>query len=244
MDWFSRPSLQETGVVLLIVNMGPVFTPKNNLYISLVVSIDTWTSAIICNLEMLVHVFIKSTPSPLMYPSLLYRPKMEFNFLCLTRHEEQYHGETLPADSTSQEEIQEDYKFNYHSAKLTFGLVLFEFNDAVKEGDGGRLFELYKLALLLYKTHGLYKYAYAVLLYLVKYIAILPPSQALRLKWNRTFNGSGLPGRIIPLDLQKEHDNKDNACGTIWVQILMNIMPKELLVQGNLFTSLLTETAI
>ena len=72
--------------------------------------------------------------------------------------------------------------------------MLFEFNDAVKEGDGGRLFELYKLALLLYKTHGHYKYAYAVLLYLVKCIAILPPSQALRLKWNRTFNGSGLPG--------------------------------------------------
>ena len=40
------------------------------------------------------------------------------------------------------------YMFSYHSAKLTFGLVLFEFNDAVKEGDGGRLFHLYKLASL------------------------------------------------------------------------------------------------
>ena len=109
------------------------------------------------------------------------------------------HGETLPDDSTPQEERQEDYKFNYHSAKLTFGLVLLEFNDAIKEGDGARLFELYKLALLLYKTYGHYKYAYAVLLYLVKCTAILPPSQALRLKWNRFFNGSGLPGRNIPL---------------------------------------------
>ena len=88
-------------------------------------------------------------------------------------------------------------------------MVLFEFNDAVKEGDGERLFDLYKLALLLYKTHHHYKYAYAVLLYLVKCIAILPPSQALRLKWNRFFNVSGLPGRNIPLDLKKEHDNKD-----------------------------------
>ena len=57
------------------------------------------------------------------------------------------HGETLPDDSTPQEKRQEDYKFNYHSAKLTFGLVLLEFNDAIKEGDGARLFELYKLAL-------------------------------------------------------------------------------------------------
>ena len=99
--------------------------------------------------------------------------------------------------------------------------MLFEFNDAVKEGDGGRLFELYKLALLLYKTHGHYKYAYAVLLYLVKCIAILPPSQALRLKWNRTFNGSGLPGRNIPLDLQKEHDNKDIK--TMWRNLGANL---------------------
>lgn len=72
--------------------------------------------------------------------------------------------------------------------------MLFEFNDTVKEGDGDRLFDLYKLALLLYKTHGHYKYAYAVLMYLVKGIAILPPSQALQMKWNQTFNVSGLPG--------------------------------------------------
>ena len=83
------------------------------------------------------------------------------------------HGEPLPEEDIPQHESQEDYKFNYHSAKLTFGLVMLEFNDAIKEGYGGRLFELYKLAMLLYKTHGHYKYAYAVLLYLVKCIAIL-----------------------------------------------------------------------
>ena len=130
-------------------------------------------------------------------------------FYFFYRHEEQQHGQKLVDENIPQEEGKEDYTFNYHSAKLAFGLVLFEFNDAVKEGDGDRLFDLYKLTLLLYKTHGHYKYAYAVLLYLVKCIAILPPSQALQLKWNRTFNVSGLPGRNIPLDLQKEHDNKD-----------------------------------
>lgn len=139
----------------------------------------------------------------------------------LCRHEEQKHGEPIPEEDIYQDESQEDYKLNYHSVKLTFGLVLFEFNDAVKEGDGGHLFELYKLAFLLYKTYGHYKYAYAVLLYLVKCIAILPPAQALRLKWNRTFNGSGLPGRNIPLYLQKEHDNKDIK--TMWCNLGANL---------------------
>ena len=101
----------------------------------------------------------------------------------LCRHEEQQHGQKLVDDEIPQEKAQADYKFNYHSAKLAFGLVLFEFND------GDRLFDLYKLALLLYKTHGHYTYAYAVLMHLVKaLIAILPPCQGLQMKWNRTFN--------------------------------------------------------
>ena len=119
-------------------------------------------------------------------------------------------------NETQPEQNQADYNYNYHSAKLTFGLVLSEFKDAVKEGDGDRLFDVYKLALLLYKNHGHYKYAYAVLLYLVKCISILPPSQALKLKWNRTYNVSGLPGRNISLDLQKGQE-----------QTLMSKMPRE-----------------
>ncbi len=58
--------------------------------------------------------------------------------------------------------------FNYHQAKLMFGLILMAFEDAIKEGDGQRLFEIYKLFLLLYKAHGHTKNAYATLLYLVK----------------------------------------------------------------------------
>ena len=38
-----------------------------------------------------------------------------------------------------------DFKFNYHQNKLVFGLLLFDFNDAVREGDGERLFDIYKL---------------------------------------------------------------------------------------------------
>ena len=46
----------------------------------------------------------------------------------------------------------EDHLYNYHSAKLVFGLLLMEFNDAIKEGDGERLLDVYKVALLTYKN--------------------------------------------------------------------------------------------
>ena len=88
-------------------------------------------------------------------------------------------------------------------------MILFEFRDAIKEGDGNRLFNLYKLPLLIYKCNGNFKYAYVVLLYLVKCIAILPKFHAFRLKWNRFFNAEGGMGKNISLDLEKEFQNKD-----------------------------------
>lgn len=51
-------------------------------------------------------------------------------------------------ERTRQTASEDDYIFNYHWAKFEFGLVLLEFNDSLKEGDGQRL---YKLCLLLFK---------------------------------------------------------------------------------------------
>ena len=65
-----------------------------------------------------------------------------------------------------------DHLYNYHCAKLKFGMILLDFNDAVQEGDCQRLHDIYKLALLLYKSGGHNKYSYVVLLYLVKIVAI------------------------------------------------------------------------
>ena len=53
----------------------------------------------------------------------------------------------------------DDFPFNYHQAKLAFGLILFEFGDTSIEGYGERLPDLFKVALLLYKAHGKTKYA-------------------------------------------------------------------------------------
>ena len=89
------------------------------------------------------------------------------------RHEKLKHP-TFVAHDQGQVPVQnikddtEDYIFNYRRSKLTFGLLLFEFEDAVKEGDGDRLINVYKFALLFYKRYGHHKYAYVIFLYLVK----------------------------------------------------------------------------
>ena len=66
-----------------------------------------------------------------------------------------------------------------------------------------------------------------MLLYLVKYIAILSKFQAFRLKWNRFFNRSGGKGKNIPLDLEKEFQNKDLK--VTWVALGPNLDEKKIL---------------
>lgn len=89
------------------------------------------------------------------------------------------------------------------------GLILMAFEDAIKEGDGQRLFEIYKLFLLLYKSNGHTKYAYATLLYLVKICSLFSEYDANILKWNRFYNNHGGKGKNIPFDLKKEHQNRE-----------------------------------
>ena len=110
----------------------------------------------------------------------------------------------MEIDQPVQESVKEDHVFNYHRAKLVFGLILTDFNDAVKEGDGERIVRLYKIMLPIFKVHGCTKYSYSVLLLLVKVTALLPESLAFRLVWNRFFNISGKPGRNISLDHRME----------------------------------------
>lgn len=110
-------------------------------------------------------------------------------------------------DERSKTKLPQDNVYSYHKAKLCYGFVLADFNDAIREGDGERVISLYKIRLLIYKSHGCIKYAYTTLMLLVKITALLNRSQVFRLKWNRVCNAIGKRGRNIPLDLQFEHDN-------------------------------------
>ena len=115
----------------------------------------------------------------------------------------------------------EDHMFNYHRSKLVFGLVLFEYHDAIKEGDGGRLHDLYRQLLLLFKANNKIKYAYACLLYLAQIESILSERDAHNMKWNRFFNKHGGKGANIPLDLRMERLNK--IVKTMWRSLGANL---------------------
>ena len=105
----------------------------------------------------------------------------------------------IPAQNM--EEDLQDYIYNYHQGKLAFGLLLFEL-------EGDRLLNVYKFALLIYKCYGHHKYAYVILLYLVKIEAALTEMQAASLKYNRFYSRSGGKGSNIPLDLKMKQLNK------------------------------------
>lgn len=133
------------------------------------------------------------------------------------RHERQTHPDlptssseemTTENEQSEEETSEEDYKRNYHTARLTFGLFIMLFTDAVKEGDPRRLLHTIKIALLFLFTYGRVKYAYVVLLFLAKFYAILSPAMAFELIHNRFFNALGKIGGNIPLDLRMEHLNK------------------------------------
>ncbi len=57
-------------------------------------------------------------------------------------HESEHNTENKIPDAAD-----EDYLFNSHNSKLSFGLILLEYNDAIEEGDGERLHDLHKFAL-------------------------------------------------------------------------------------------------
>ena len=85
-------------------------------------------------------------------------------------------------------------------------LLLRNINDSIREGDGARLIECYKVALLYFKAFKHPKYALSVLKLLstIK----LEPERAHELTWERFVNTKGRTGRNISLDLHMEHLNK------------------------------------
>jgi len=57
----------------------------------------------------------------------------------------------------------EDYIMNYQQALLTINLLLRNIHDAVREEDGERLINSYKMALLYFKATNHHKYGLSIL---------------------------------------------------------------------------------
>jgi len=110
---------------------------------------------------------------------------------------------TIPTES--EVSVKEDHIHNYACIRLSMGMLIFNINDAVKEGDGERIVRCWKFMLLIFKVHNHHKYALALLQLLANTQALLMPEQAHSLVWNRTVNNRGGAGNNISLDLRMEH---------------------------------------
>ena len=116
------------------------------------------------------------------------------------------------AESTSEEqttpaEQQIDDRYNYATARLNFGMTVFNFDDAVKEGDGERILRCWKFFMLIFRGYKHTKYAFAALQLFFFSTCLLSKRLCHLLKWNRTVNSKRGKGQNISLDLRLEHLN-------------------------------------
>ena len=98
-------------------------------------------------------------------------------------------------------EQEEDCVMNYHVTRLRFGLLDLFVRDAIQEGNGDHLLLSLPYLLMLFHHYKRTKYAYVLLLHLVKVYALLPESISHELIYCRFWNTKGGAGSNIPLDL-------------------------------------------
>ena len=105
--------------------------------------------------------------------------------------------------SLKQDNIQE-----YAKETLSLGLLLMEFKDAVKEGDGMRVLRCWKYFLLIFRATGHTNYCIEAMNLLTQYYYTLTPQLAQQMLWGRFINNHGKIGQNISCDLHMEHLNR------------------------------------
>ena len=113
-------------------------------------------------------------------------------------------------EATHRDQTKKDDMLDYQSAFLEYGMLLRNFTDAISEGDGDRIIRCWKFFLLYLKKDGSTsrKYPLEALYLICQAKAILSPSAAYRLIWNRFYKSKYGTGGNIPLDLSNEHFNR------------------------------------
>ena len=125
-------------------------------------------------------------------------------------HEINVHGiQIQDAERSPPNPRNEDGIFNYAHNILKTGLLLRDFQDAVREGDGGRIEYIWKFLMLMFKVCGKTKYALAAIRLHAQLNALLTPREAHSLRWNRTINLKGGVGRNIAIDQAMEHNIRE-----------------------------------
>ncbi len=70
---------------------------------------------------------------------------------------------------------------------LSMAMFVFEFDDAIREGDGKRVYRAWKHLLLLYRSSGRTKYALEALNAHFQHFGLCP-RQSFQVKWSRLVN--------------------------------------------------------
>ena len=104
--------------------------------------------------------------------------------------------------------LSSDGIYVYACEVLTLLLVWHNFHDAVREGDGDRVFVIWKLLLLIFKATDKRNYAKEAAILLLQNRCFLSKRQSAQLVWSRFINTSGFIGCNIPTDLYMEHLNR------------------------------------
>ena len=97
----------------------------------------------------------------------------------------------------------------YACEVLSLGLLLREFDDSVREGDGTRIIRCWRYFLLLFKANHRHKYAIEAFTLLLQFDFLLPHRLARQLAWSRTVNIHGRAGKNVSCDLNMEHLNRE-----------------------------------
>ena len=110
--------------------------------------------------------------------------------------------QTPPAEQTT------DDRYNYATALLKFGMIVFNFDDAVKEGDVERILRCWQFMMQIFRAYKHTKCSFVALQLFFFSTCLLSERLSHLLKWNRTVNNNnGGKGQNISLDLRLEHLN-------------------------------------
>ncbi len=117
---------------------------------------------------------------------------------------------SLSHNSSSENYVQNDSDCisSYSIQLLRIGVLYMEFADAIREGDGERVFWCWRYFLPIFRAAHSTNYSCEALHFLHQHLYALSPRLSNQLIWGRFVNVRGIPGRNIPLDLHMEHLNR------------------------------------
>ena len=105
----------------------------------------------------------------------------------------QYIAGTSESTCPSIDSVQE-----YAKETLSLGLLLLEFKDGIREGDGNRVLRCWKYFLLFFRATKHKNYCTEAFNIQMQYYYILPKRYAEKMLWGRFINSEGGPGHNIP----------------------------------------------